>query len=197
MGDFMKKKIFISFLVIFLIICILCIILKLYYMNKEKEEIIEILEDNIAFQVYVDNAYDDIDKIEKQISEINGIKSIEFHSKEQVLEEMKKTLGADGDLLDVYEGENNIFPNSFIIKIEISNLDDIENIDNIEKELLDIEGIDDINSNYDSWVNVYENYGIDGLRQYLDMLNIASEGDSEKLEEYFEQNEDAEELLRY
>lgn len=193
----MKKKIFISFLVIFLIICILCIILKLYYMNKEKEEIIEILEDNIAFQVYVDNAYDDIDKIEKQISEINGIKSIEFHSKEQVLEEMKKTLGADGDLLDVYEGENNIFPNSFIIKIEISNLDDIENIDNIEKELLDIEGIDDINSNYDSWVNVYENYGIDGLRQYLDMLNIASEGDSEKLEEYFEQNEDAEELLRY
>lgn len=197
MGDFMKKKIFISFLVIFLIICILCIILKLYYMNKEKEEIIEILEDNIAFQVYVDNAYDDIDKIEKQISEINGIKSIEFHSKEQVLEEMKKTLGADGDLLDVYEGENNIFPNSFIIKIEISNLDDIENIDNIEKELLDIEGIDDINSNYDSWVNVYEDYGIDGLRQYLDMLNIASEGDSEKLEEYFEQNEDAEELLRY
>ncbi len=193
----MKKKIFISFLVIFLIICILCIILKLYYMNKEKEEIIEILEDNIAFQVYVDNAYDDIDKIEKQISEINGIKSIEFHSKEQVLEEMKKTLGADGDLLDVYEGENNIFPNSFIIKIEISNLDDIENIDNIEKELLDIEGIDDINSNYDSWVNVYEDYGIDGLRQYLDMLNIASEGDSEKLEEYFEQNEDAEELLRY
>ena len=193
----MKKKVFISFLVIFLIICILCIILKLYYMNKEKEEIIEILEDNIAFQVYVDNAYDDIDKIEKQISEINGIKSIEFHSKEQVLEEMKKTLGADGDLLDVYEGENNIFPNSFIIKIEISNLDDIENIDNIEKELLDIEGIDDINSNYDSWVNVYEDYGIDGLRQYLDMLNIASEGDSEKLEEYFEQNEDAEELLRY
>ena len=193
----MKKKIFISFLVIFLIICILCIILKLYYMNKEKEEIIEILEDNITFQVYVDNAYDDIDKIEKQISEINGIKSIEFHSKEQVLEEMKKTLGADGDLLDVYEGENNIFPNSFIIKIEISNLDDIENIDNIEKELLDIEGIDDINSNYDSWVNVYEDYGIDGLRQYLDMLNIASEGDSEKLEEYFEQNEDAEELLRY
>ena len=193
----MKKKIFISILVIFLIICILCIILKLYYMNKEKEEIIEILEDNITFQVYVDNAYDDIDKIEKQISEINGIKSIEFHSKEQVLEEMKKTLGADGDLLDVYEGENNIFPNSFIIKIEISNLDDIENIDNIEKELLDIEGIDDINSNYDSWVNVYEDYGIDGLRQYLDMLNIASEGDSEKLEEYFEQNEDAEELLRY
>ena len=193
----MKRQIFISFLVIFLIICILCIILKLYYMNKEKEEIIEILEDNIAFQVYVDNAYDDIDKIEKQISEINGIKSIEFHSKEQVLEEMKKTLGADGDLLDVYEGENNIFPNSFIIKIEISNLDDIENIDNIEKELLDIEGIDDINSNYDSWVNVYEDYGIDGLRQYLDMLNIASEGDSEKLEEYFEQNEDAEELLRY
>ena len=193
----MKKKIFISFLVIFLIICILCIILKLYYMNKEKEEIIEILEDNIAFQVYVDNAYDDIDKIEKQISEINGIKSIEFHSKEQVLEEMKKTLGADGDLLDIYEGENNIFPSEFIIKIEISNLDDIENIDNIEKELLDIEGIDDINSNYDLWVNVYENYGIDGLRQYLDMLNIASEGDSEKLEEYFEQNEDAEELLRY
>ena len=193
----MKKKIFISFLVIFLIICILCIILKLYYMNKEKEEIIEILEDNITFQVYVDNAYDDIDKIEKQISEINGIKSIEFHSKEQVLEEMKKTLGADGDLLDVYEGENNIFPNSFIIKIEISNLDDIENIEDIEKELLDIEGIDDINSNYDSWVNVYEDYGIDGLRQYLDMLNIASEGDSEKLEEYFEQNEDAEELLRY
>ena len=193
----MKKKIFISFLVIFLIVCVLCVVFKIYYMNKEKEEIIRILENNIAFQVYVDNAYDDIDKIEKQISEINGIKSIEFHSKEHVLEEMKKTLGADGDLLDVYEGENNIFPNSFIIKIEISNLDDIENIDNIEKELLDIEGIDDINSNYDSWVNVYEDYGIDGLRQYLEIMDIIAEKDFEKLEEYLEQNEEAEELLRY
>ena len=197
MGDFMKKKIFISFLVIFLIICILCIILKLYYMNKEKEEIIEILEDNIAFQVYVDNAYDDIDKIEKQISEINGIKSIEFHSKEQVLEEMKKTLGADGDLLDIYEGENNIFPSEFIIKIEINDLEDIEKVENIEEELLNIKGIKKINSNYKSMIYIYEDYGIAGLRQYLEIMDIIAEKDFEKLEEYLEQNEEAEELLRY
>ena len=193
----MKKKIFISFLVIFLIICILCIILKLYYMNKEKEEIIEILEDNIAFQVYVDNAYDDIDKIEKQISEINGIKSIEFHSKEQVLEEMKKTLGADGDLLDIYEGENNIFPSEFIIKIEINDLEDIEKVENIEEELLNIKGIKKINSNYKSMIYIYEDYGIAGLRQYLEIMDIIAEKDFEKLEEYLEQNEEAEELLRY
>ena len=193
----MKKKIFISFLVIFLIICILCIILKLYYMNKEKEEIIEILEDNITFQVYVDNAYDDIDKIEKQISEINGIKSIEFHSKEQVLEEMKKTLGADGDLLDIYEGENNIFPSEFIIKIEINDLEDIEKVENIEEELLNIKGIKKINSNYKSMIYIYEDYGIAGLRQYLEIMDIIAEKDFEKLEEYLEQNEEAEELLRY
>lgn len=193
----MKKKVFISFLVIFLIICILCIILKLYYMNKEKEEIIEILEDNIAFQVYVDNAYDDIDKIEKQISEINGIKSIEFHSKEQVLEEMKKTLGADGDLLDIYEGENNIFPSEFIIKIEINDLEDIEKVENIEEELLNIKGIKKINSNYKSMIYIYEDYGIAGLRQYLEIMDIIAEKDFEKLEEYLEQNEEAEELLRY
>ena len=193
----MKKKIFISFLVIFLIICILCIILKLYYMNKEKEEIIRIFEDNIAFQIYVDNAYDDIDKIEKQISEINGIKSIEFHSKEQVLEEMKKTLGADGDLLDIYEGDNNIFPSEFIIKIEINDLEDIEKVEDIEEELLNIKGIKKINSNYKSMIYIYEDYGIAGLRQYLEIMDIIAEKDFEKLEEYLEQNEEAEELLRY
>ena len=193
----MKKKIFIAFLIIFLIVCVLCVVLKIYYMNKEKEEIIRILEDNIAFQVFVDNSYDHIDKIEKQISEINGIKSFKLHSKEEALEEMKERLESNSYLLEGYEGENNIFPNSFIIKIEISNLDDIENIDNIEKELLDIEGIENINSNYDSWVNVYKDYGIDGLRQYLEMMNIAAEGDSEKLEEYLEQNEEAEDLMKY
>lgn len=193
----MKKKIFISFLVIFLIVCVLCVVFKIYYMNKEKEEIIRILENNIAFQVYVDNAYDDIDKIEKQISEINGIKSIEFHSKEQVLEEMKKTLGADGDLLDIYEGENNIFPSEFIIKIEINDLEDIEKVENIEEELLNIKGIKKINSNYKSMIYIYEDYGIAGLRQYLEIMDIIAEKDFEKLEEYLEQNEEAEELLRY
>lgn len=197
MGDFMKKKIFISFLVIFLIVCVLCVVFKIYYMNKEKEKIIRILENNIAFQVYVDNAYDDIDKIEKQISEINGIKSIEFHSKEQVLEEMKKTLGADGDLLDIYEGENNIFPSEFIIKIEINDLEDIEKVENIEEELLNIKGIKKINSNYKSMIYIYEDYGIAGLRQYLEIMDIIAEKDFEKLEEYLEQNEEAEELLRY
>ena len=193
----MKKKIFIAFLIIFLIVCVLFVVLKIYYMNKEKEEIIRILEDNIAFQVFVDNSYDDIDKIEKQISDKNGIKSFKLHSKEEALEEMKERLESNSYLLEGYEGENNIFPNSFIIKIEISNLDDIENIDNIEKELLDIEGIENINSNYDSWVNVYKDYGIDGLRQYLEMMNIVAEGDSEKLEEYLEQNEEAEDLMKY
>ena len=38
----MKKKIFIAFLIIFLIVCVLCVVLKIYYMNKEKDRAIYI-----------------------------------------------------------------------------------------------------------------------------------------------------------
>lgn len=193
----MKKKIIITLIVIFLIICVVLVAAKVIKKMQKEREIIEIFEENIFFRVFVDNSYSDVDKIEKKILRINGIKDIEFHSKEQALEEMKERLDSEAYLLEQYEGENNILPNSFNIKIELNNLDEIENIKNIEEELSKIDGVNNVTSNYESYINIYYEFGIDGLRKYVELMNIVSEGDSEKVDEYLEQNEGAENLLKY
>lgn len=193
----MKKKILIILIVIFLVICVVLVATKIIKEKQKEREIIEIFEENILFRVFVDNSYSDVDKTEKKISEINGIKDIEFHSKEQALEEMKERLDSEAYILEQYEGENNILPNSFNIKIELNNLDEIENIKNIEEELSKIDGVKNVTSNYESYVNIYYEFGVEGLRKYVELMNIVSEGNSEKVDEYLKQNEGVENLLEY
>lgn len=143
--------------------------------DNEKEEdvseVIEIFQKEAYLQVFIEQENDDIDNIEKQLRELEHIESVEFHSKEEALQEMKEKF-SNNNLLDCYNNENNIFPNSFIIKIEISSIDDINEdyFNNIKKNISNIKGIEKISTHFETLIRLYKEEGINGLKECLDML---------------------------
>lgn len=59
-----------------------------------------------------------IDELKNAIGNIPEVSKVEFVSKEQGLELMRKNLGADGqELLDGYDKENNPLPDSFTVEV--------------------------------------------------------------------------------
>ena len=109
-----------------------------------------------GMQVFLDNdaTQEQIDRIGKTIRLIDGVSSIEFVSKQQALEKMKTNFEDNQWIFDEYEGENNIFPASFIVKIknqseyekvyeQISKLKNIERISSNEQTTDTMDMIDE------------------------------------------------------
>lgn len=69
-------------------------------------------------------------QLEEQIKKLSGVKKITFKSKEDALETMQERFKEKADLLKGFEGENNIFPESYIIT-----LNDNADIKSVEKEI--------------------------------------------------------------
>ena len=72
-----------------------------------------------GMQVFIKNGttQEQIQEIGKKIREIDGVSTAEFKSKEDALNTMKEGFGDKQDLLDGFEGENNIFPDSYIVTL--------------------------------------------------------------------------------
>lgn len=92
-------------------------------------------------QVFIDDDIEDqriINKIGNDLESIDGIKKVEFESRDQAMENMKDRLGDRSYLLDSLQ--NNPFPNSYIIYFEditesqevIYSVEKIEEIDEIK-----------------------------------------------------------------
>ena len=56
-------------------------------------------------------------KLKKKIRAIDGVSTVEFVSKDEALEQMKERFGERQDLLEGYEGENNIFTASYVVTL--------------------------------------------------------------------------------
>lgn len=69
-------------------------------------------------------------KFEESIKELDGVNTTVFKTKQQALDSMKEQLKDKQDLLKGYEGENNIFPASFIVT-----LTDLEKSKEIQDEI--------------------------------------------------------------
>ncbi len=93
--------------------------------------------DTIQAYVKDDVSLDDIEEIGNQLSNINGIESVSFESKEQALEKMKERWGEHGYLLEGLE--SNPLPNSYLIFLE-----DIAMSDNVVSQIESINGIDEV-----------------------------------------------------
>ncbi len=98
------------------------------------------VESEQGIQVFINNGTSDeeIKAIGDKLRRIEGVSSAEYVSKEQALEQMKKNFEDRKDLLDGYDGENNIFPASYIVNLSDLKLnsqvqDQINKIDNIKK----------------------------------------------------------------
>lgn len=81
----------------------------------------------------------DINSIGAKIEGISGVKEIIFESKEEALKKYKKQLGDKGELLEGLEGENNPFPNSYIVKVEEPGL-----IGVVAQEIGSLEGVEEV-----------------------------------------------------
>ena len=53
----------------------------------------------------------------EKIRAIDGVSTVEFVSKDEALEQMKERFGERQDLLEGYEGENNIFTASYVVTL--------------------------------------------------------------------------------
>ena len=176
----MKKRTILTILLLIVLIIILTLsiifIIKLkekidIKLKKEKEEaeLVEIFQDATKYSIFLEDDAD-VHKLKDEILNINGVISAEFISKEDALEIMKERFKDNNDLLEGYEGENNVFPNSYIVQIELNSIDDINSkyfgkfINEFEK----IEGVQKVTSSYETYINIYENYGIEKFKKFLE-----------------------------
>ena len=58
-----------------------------------------------------------IDELGENIRKIEGVSTVDFVSKDEALEQMKERFGERQDLLEGYEGENNIFTASYVVTL--------------------------------------------------------------------------------
>lgn len=69
-------------------------------------------------------------QLETEIKALEGVNTVVFKSKQEALEDMKSRFKSNQELMTGYEGENNIFPASFVVT-----LTDLERLDEIQTEI--------------------------------------------------------------
>ena len=111
----MKKKIVIVLVVLIIILIVVGIVIK-NIKEKEKLEVIQLMRETAKCTIFIENSEDNnLNKIEEQLRNIENVESVQFFSKEENLQKMKGKFFENPQILDGYNGSNNIFPNSFII----------------------------------------------------------------------------------
>lgn len=99
----------------------------------------EFFMSNASMEVFLEEEISDENKEKiKQYIKNSDIKEYLFKSKEDVLEQMKEKIGENAELLNGYNSENNIFPESFVVTAkknvieilskEINKMDGVKNI---------------------------------------------------------------------
>lgn len=108
------------------------------------------VESSLKIHVSIDSLADDkqIEKMQEEIEKMQGVKSVEFSSKE---EELNILIEESGSVFERYK-DNNPMPDTFVVEVENAN-----EIPNVTKKLNEIEGIENAQ------------YGGSGIR---DMISI-------------------------
>lgn len=156
-----KKTIIIISSVLIILLVILHIIAFIsYYHDQTTMEIFmnkEISEEQMTnIQNQIKNQAEDVE--------------ITYVSAKQHLENLKEKFKENQDLLAGYNDENNIFTDSFVIKTKLA-----QDIEKIEKSLVNVEGIQKIQSS--SINNPYMALANDFMTWYIDMHGPVSNGE--------------------
>ena len=108
-----------------MIMCATMIIFGVFLILSENiNHFVQEVEEAQGIQVFAtDEATDEqIQQLGEEISKINGVNTTEYVSKEEALNQMKERFAENEDLLEGYEGENNIFTASYIVTLTDLNL---------------------------------------------------------------------------
>ena len=103
-----------------MIMCATMIIFGVFLILGENiNHFVEEVESEQGIQVFVKNeaTQEQIEQLGENIRRIDGVSTTEFVSKEEALNQMKEKFGDKQDLLEGYEGENNIFTASYVVTL--------------------------------------------------------------------------------
>lgn len=128
-------------------ICSMFLFGTFFAIGENVNYVLEQVQKNQGMEVFIKNEATDeqISELEGKIKELDGINTVTFKSKQEALDSMKENLKDNQDLLEGYEGENNIFPASFIVT-----LTDLSLATQIEAKVESMENVKKITSNNDT-----------------------------------------------
>ncbi len=100
-------------------ICAMFLFGAFFTMGENIDEILRQVQEEQGMQVFItDEATDeDIKNLKDEISSLDGINTVVFKSKQEALDSMKESYKDNPDVFAGYEGENNIFPASYIVTL--------------------------------------------------------------------------------
>ena len=107
---------------------------------ENNQKIIDIFPLNLvsSIKVFISDDVTNKENLKAKLNKVSGVRNIKFVSKEDALEEMKEMYKDNSDIFEGYDGENNIFPDSYILTFETD--------EDAEKAKKEIEDWDDIKS---------------------------------------------------
>ena len=96
------------------------------------------LQEDSEIMLFVDESFTsgEARALQSELEEIDNVKSAEFQSKEESLEDLRDQLGEDGGILEGYNSNNNFMRDGYRIK-----LNDISQAEQTEKQIAKIAGI--------------------------------------------------------
>ncbi len=100
-------------------ICTMFLFGTFFTIGENVNSILEQVQKKQGMEVFIENDATDeqMSSLEEQIKALEGINTVTFKSKQEALDSMKENLKDNQELLEGYEGENNIFPASFIVTL--------------------------------------------------------------------------------
>jgi len=107
-----------------------------FIIGENINHIMKTIEEDQGMQVFIIDKADskEVQEVRDMISTIDGVASATIYTKQDALDQMKTKLKENEELLEGYEGDNNIFPDSVIVK-----LTDLEKSASVQKQINEIE----------------------------------------------------------
>ena len=90
-----------------------------FIIGQNINHIMKIIEEDQGIKAFIIDGADfkEVQEVRDIISQIDGVASATICTKQDALDEMKMKFKDNEDLLEGYEGDNNIFPDSVMVKL--------------------------------------------------------------------------------
>lgn len=94
-----------------------------FIIGQNVNNVMKTIEEEQGLQVFIIDEADssEVQQVRDMILSIDGVSSAQIYTRQDALDKMKERMKNHADLLSVYEGDENIFPDSVIVKL--SNLE--------------------------------------------------------------------------
>ena len=110
-----KKSTLISLV---MMICTMFLFGAFFSIGENVEYLLDQIQKKHGMEVFLfDTTEEVILDMENQIKTIDGVNTVVFKNKQQALDAFKEQLKDNKELLEGYEGGNNIFPASFLVTL--------------------------------------------------------------------------------